>query len=130
MSDINRVYSSQRYSSTQTASRGTNGHGCVIGNGYSSHLKAAQYNGDRSQTDGAKVCSGIFITRLLPKTTDRQVTEHIKNATGYSVKAQKLQTKFTSYSSCYVRCSQAIRTSLMDASVWPGRTLVKLYYDF
>ena len=101
----------------------------VIGNGTSStRLRCASER--RSQAPSQhRQCTGLFLSRLHPHSTVAEVGIHIRNATGISVKPEKLQTKYSTYASFCIRCDVKLRNTLMDANVWPSGSLVKQFYE-
>ena len=104
---------------TQTANNvliGTGSHG----------LKASQPIARSEQNQ--RQCTGLFITRLAPKTTSDNISDHIWNVTGYSLKAERLQTRWDDYRSFYIRCDRRMRDNLLQANLWPKDVLVKPYY--
>ncbi len=98
--------------------RGTKGSGSAPGLRAVIHRKPDRDN---------KICSGVFLTRLLPNTTSSQIDSYVKAEAGFAVRAEKLKTKYDSYSSFYIRCNGSLRTSLLDGRMWPKGTLVKPY---
>lgn len=101
----------------------------VIGSGKTSmRLKSAPNHHNQVSTQ-SRQCTGIFVTRLDPNSTVAKVGIHIRNATGVFVKPEKLQTKYNTYASFYIRCDSKLRNSLMDATMWPSGTLVKQFFE-
>ena len=102
----------------------------VIGRGTAPGLRAAQrplpYNRDRPRGK----CTGIFTTNLHPMTTAQQMQSFIRRESGYSVTAEKLPTKYDSYSSFYIKCADNIRSHLLDPHLWPEGCKIKPYYSF
>ena len=76
-----------------------------------------------------RTCTGIFITRLRPHTTANDVETYLKQETGMSVNAEKVPTRYNSYSSFYIGCRGPQRVMLLDGRVWPMGSLVKPYYS-
>ena len=74
-------------------------------------------------------CSGLFVSRFAPKTTCGTVSDHIWNVTGFRMKVEPLRTRRDDYTSFYIRCGQQMRVNLLQASLWPKKTLVKPFYD-
>ena len=98
----------------------------VYGSGSSMHLKPAQ---DSSSAEGNRICSGIFVTKLDPRTTVRDIANAVELHTGYRVKPEKMPTKHSSYSSFYIRCERNVRHMLLDASIWPRKSWAKPFYN-
>ena len=93
----------------------------TLGTGSAPGLRAV------SRKSENKTCTGVFVTRLLPSTTPIQLESFIKSEIGAQVKAEKLPTKYNSYSSFFIRCNGQLRTSLLDGRIWPTGSLVKPY---
>ena len=86
--------------------------------------------GPKKDDTTGKMCTGIFVSRLIPRTTQRQLTADVYNNTGHKINPLKIAVKFkNAYSSFYIPCSQRIRKDLMDAKIWPENTLVKEFYE-
>ena len=101
----------------------------VQGTGTAPGLRAINKQRQTVSTDaGNRTCTGIFITRLRPHTTANDVETYLRHETGISVKAEKLPTRYNSYSSFYIRCGDPQRATLLDGRVWPTGSLVKPYY--
>ena len=98
----------------------------MIGKGYSTGLRAAKRLQRRNNNRANKQVTGVFITRLDPRTTSKEVESNVKRHTGISIRAEKMKTKYPdSYSSFYVRGDKQLREKLIDAELWPQRCLVK-----
>jgi len=72
-----------------------------------------------------RTCTGVFVTRLLPQTTAKNVETYVRTETGLNIKAERLPTKYNTYSSFYIRCEDNIRSSLLDRYLWPKGALAK-----
>jgi hypothetical protein len=94
----------------------------LIGTGARGGLTAPKSEGNQRQ------CTGIFISRLKPRTTSDSVIHHIWNVSGFTVKVERIQTRFDGYSSFHVQCDRRIRDDLMQADLWPQDALIKPYY--
>ena len=94
-------------------------------------IKAA--NGSNPRKDGGpqrnRSVTGVFITRLNPRLTSRQIESFIKRETGLKVRPEKLETKYDSYSSFYIPGDSQLRSMLLDASLWPSGALLKPFYS-
>ena len=100
----------------------------VFGTGQPSALRALPRGAPRQQ-EQRKNPVGIFVTRLVPRTTARSIEESIQYDTGIKLRAEPLPTKYPTYRSFFLRCDGRAQSRLLDASVWPRDTLVKLYYE-
>ena len=103
----------------------------TYGTGKSTHVKAATVPSLRRNKPlylGNKIISGVFLSRLDPGVTARQLQLHIKHETGIECKPEKLKTKFGGYSSFFIRSQGYSRSTIMDPSLWPVGTLVKPFY--
>lgn len=120
----------------QRTQRHTNTSDIVIGSGAHS-LKAAQsvtsYSGSRTHKDmetrQPKQCTGVFVSRLKPKTSCDNVASHVWSVAGHRVDVEKLQTRYQSYTSFYVKCSRHIRMDLLNGELWPSGALIKPFYS-
>jgi hypothetical protein len=99
--------------------------GIILGTGSAPGLRAVR--NPKSAKTNNKSCTGVFITKLVPNTTSTQLESYVKSELGVHVRAEKLPTKYDSYSSFYIRCSGQLRTSLLDGRIWPAESLIKPY---
>ena len=102
----------------------------LIGRGLEGSLKPAP--AQRYGTPvaaGNPIVTGIFITRLDQRTTPRMLQMHIKAETGLSVRAEKLRTKYSTYSSYYIRCDKKVRQDLLSPYIWPKGILFKEFEE-
>lgn len=99
----------------------------ITGSGSVSGIRSSKYDSRPNKPN--RVCTGLFVTRLHPRTTNRQIEDHVQKATGYAVRVEKLETHYQSYASFYVRADKNTREALFDASVWPKGSMVKLFFD-
>ena len=76
-----------------------------------------------------RTVTGVFVSRLDPYTTPKQIYLHIKRMTGYICRPEKLQTKYGGYSSFYILADVLHRRVLLDPQLWPSGTLLKLFYN-
>jgi hypothetical protein len=106
-----------------------NSNDMIIGRAKACGLKAVVHRRSNQNSHVNQICTGLFITRINPRVTIRDLELHVLNTTGYRVKPEKLPTKYDSYSSFYVRCNQVLRNVLFDASIWPEGSMVKSYYS-
>ena len=102
----------------------------MVGCGSAPGLQAARRHGPR-KTSGSynRSCTGIFVTNLHPKTSPAQVESFVKRETGHKIVAERLQTKYSSYSSFFIRGDQRLRSDLMDPYLWPADCKVKPYFS-
>jgi hypothetical protein len=102
----------------------------VFGSGKCTNVKAVQTRRSvrKSSNSGNKLISGVFLSRLDPHTTSRQLQLHIKHETGVNCRPEKLKTKYSGYSSFFIRTQGFNRTTIMEPSLWPAGTLVKPFY--
>ena len=106
----------------------------VVGNGSYRDLRAAnmkfgvvRQNVIKSNMNQS--VSGIFVSRLSPQTTVRQISLHIKRETGFNVRPERLPVKRDSlYSSWYIRAENRCREDLFSAHLWPKGTIIKPYF--
>ena len=102
----------------------------VTGKGYSTGLKAARQPQRNREPNSTKQITGVFVSRLDPRTTSKDVEQNIKRHTGLSIRAEKMRVKYPdSYSSFYIRCEHQVRSELLDAELWPQRCLVKPFEE-
>jgi hypothetical protein len=104
----------------------------IIGNGPNTDIAAAHNNRDRNNSKNDynnRSVTGVFVTRLSPRTTSRQMEICIRKQTGLGVRAEKLVTRFDSYNSFYIPCENNIRSTLLDACIWPRGVMVMPFYS-
>ena len=103
----------------------------VHGAGKPTTLKSSgKYTQSTSQKQSQnKQVTGVFVTRLAPTTTTKQLFLHIKGETGTLCYPQKLPTRYGGYSSFYIPADRRTRSKIMDPDVWPPGVLVKLFYS-
>ena len=75
-----------------------------------------------------QVVSGLFVSRMSPSTTVRQMTLHIRRETGYSICPERLPAKHDTYSSWYIRTNNQCMQDLYNAALWPKNSLIKPYF--
>jgi len=98
----------------------------VYGKGASS---LSMKTGPGRQNRPNRVCTGLFVTRLHRRITPAQLDKHVHLASGYTIKAEKLETKHDSYSSFFVRAFRSLRDALMDPDIWPTNSMVRLFFE-
>ena len=101
----------------------------VIGGNIKSSVKAVTSSRCKSTQQTDRVEKGIFVSRVKPRTSARDIQQLVCDETGLSVKAEKLKTRYKSYSSFFIPCDKRITRRLLDKSVWPTGALVKVYED-
>ena len=103
----------------------------VFGTGIATDIRAVR--GRREQQSGeqrkARSVTGVFITRLDPRLSAIKLGSFIRRETGLTVRPQKLDTKYQTYSSYYIPSNGHMRQTLMDPSLWPSGTLLKPFYN-
>jgi hypothetical protein len=104
----------------------------VVGTGTFSNIRGANMRPISSRLPikpkNNQTATGLFVTRLSPRTTTRQLILHLRRETGYSIYPEKLATKYDTYSSWYIRANSQCMRDLLNPSLWPKNTLVKPYY--
>jgi hypothetical protein len=104
----------------------------IFGTGLASGVKASQVDSKsntQKQPGPNRTVTGVFVTRLNPRTTTRQLEAHVQKSTGQTVTAEKLLTRYETYSSFYIRADRRMRDTLLDASVWPKGCLIKQFFE-
>ena len=102
----------------------------VIGNGRGLTLRASNQNTKAMvNSNPNRTVTGVFITRLDPRTSPHKIELHIRHETGLNVRAEKLDTKWDSYSSFYIGGDRYIRDTIMYPGLWPAGVLVKHYHS-
>ena len=101
----------------------------MIGRGTAPGLLAARRHGRKDAAPmHNRMCTGIFLTNLHPRTTAKQVAFYVKKELARDVNVEKLPTKYDSYCSFHIRCDHQARNVLMDPDIWPADCKVKLFY--
>ena len=104
----------------------------IYGSGSGTGLRAATHKQNlpsAKPNGGESRITGIFVTRLEPKTSPQQVQHLVKRETGLLVRAEKLQSKYTTYASFYIRGDRRLQDTLLCAEMWPKGTLVKRFVE-
>ena len=68
------------------------------------------------------------MTRLSSRTTTQQVERNVHVETGLTVRAEKLDTRYNTYCSFYIKGDRRLRDQLLSADIWPEGTLVKPFF--
>ena len=92
-------------------------------------LRAVTNHSQKTAKSMNRTCTGVFVTRLKPHTTSSNVEAFLRQELGLSVKAEKLQTRYNTYSSFYIACSGYNRAKLIDGTVWPKGSLIKPFFS-
>ena len=75
-------------------------------------------------------CTGLFVSRLLPKTSAGNVQKHILAETGLTkFRVEQLKTRYDTYSSFHIRCEKQVLNSLLNPDIWPQGLLIKPFYN-
>ena len=104
-------------------------HSAVIyGKGDSNGLKAVPRD-DRSKSDSSNhdTITGVFISRLLPRTTPKDLQVRIHRETGLPINPYKMSTRNPSYASFYIEAGRADRLILLNPELWPTNSLIKAF---
>ena len=103
----------------------------IQGTGTAPGLRAVKRYNRQTGSNNAdnRSCTGVFITRLRPHTNATDVETYIRHEIGMDMKAEKLPTRYNTYSSFYIRCSDPRRATLLDGRVWPTGSLVKPFFS-
>ena len=119
----------QTHSTGTISKKGVAQEGILFGSGTSHGLCAARRRQPHNGQSGNRTITGLFVTNLEPRTTTKQIEVYVKRESGYKVTAEKLRTKFDSYSSFYIPCDQTTRRQLMDPFLWPAESKIKPFYS-
>jgi hypothetical protein len=112
-----------------TVSTGTHDQ-IVLGKGHISSLRVVQRERKSTTSSSrARQCTGVFVSRFAPRTSSNQIQQHIRHETGLSIRAEKLDTRYNSYSSFYIPGDRRTRDQLMTSDLWPVGTLIKLFFN-
>lgn len=84
---------------------------------------------DDTNSHSNRTVIGLFISRLPQRMTARQMELRIRREARVNVRVEKLQTRYPTYSSFFIRCDSHVRRSLSDPSIWPQGALVKPFYS-
>jgi hypothetical protein len=102
----NKPYSRPQGSTRNETGNQSRKEGVVFGTAPSTQLKAAQCSHESRKQGGNRICSGVFVTLLDPRTTVKRLAANVKLHTGYIVKPEKLPQRYDMYSSFYIRCDK------------------------
>jgi hypothetical protein len=104
----------------------------IHGTGSGTGLRAVSHKSGplTSRTEPVRrVITGVFVTRLEPKSTVYQVQALVKRETGMEVRPEKLQAKYGTYASFYIRGDKRLQDRLLCAEMWPKGTLLKRFIE-
>ena len=99
----------------------------IYGRGHSTRIRAVPKDINVLHQRNAAI-TGVFVSRLDPKTTSSDLQMLIRQETGLRVKPQKMRTKSTLYSSFYIEANKSSRDLILHPDVWPKYTLLKPFY--
>ena len=103
----------------------------VFGRGFSTNIRSVGKPSKHSTAtkQNQRRITGVFLTRLAPKTSAAQVALHVRKETGLTVRPEKLETKYNTYSSFYIPGDQRCRDELFCKDLWPMGSLLKPFYS-
>ena len=101
----------------------------LIGRGTCYNLQSVQPKRQSVPNYPNRTITGVFLSRLGPKTTAAQLAVHIRREKGLTVRPERLRTKYSEYSSFYICVDKYHRSTIMDIDLWPKGTLVKPFYN-
>ena len=101
----------------------------VIGVNSNTRIKAVQPRRNAPVSQENKVEKGLFLSRIRPKTTAREIYNLVQDETGISVQVEKLNTRYNTYSSFYIACDRSSVKHLLNKAVWPAGALIKIYEE-
>ena len=77
---------------------------------------------------GNRSCTGLFVSRLQPHYTPKQVESFVWQQAGEKVRVEKITGRSSQHSSFYIPCDRPVRDALKDSSIWPTGCFIKLYF--
>ena len=95
---------------------------------YDQKIKPASKHRDREEYANRSI-TGTFISRLSPKASAADIAVFVHRETGLTVRPERLQTKYQSYSSFFIRGNNRQRRTLMSEHLWPRGIIVKAFYE-
>ena len=81
-----------------------------------------------SSSSGNRSCTGLFVSRLQPHYTPKQVESFVWQQAGEGVRVEKITGRSSQHSSFYIPCDGPVRDALKDSSIWPTGCFIKLYF--
>ena len=80
-----------------------------------------------SSSSGNRLCTGLFVSRLQPHYTPKQVESFVWQQAGERVRVEKITGRSSQHSSFYIPCDRPVWDALKDSSIWPTGCCIKLY---
>ena len=71
----------------------------------------------QSYSNPNRYITGVFISRLNPRTSPPQIATHIYHETGLRVRPEKLNSRYGNYASFYIKVGRRDRDTLMDVDL-------------
>ena len=112
---------------TRSAADGTTDE-VVIGASRAFRLRPSA-RAEKQRASRARRPVGIFVTRLHPRTTTREIDSHVRDETGCKVNSEQLATKYDTYASFFIRCHDDLAAKLLRSQVWPKGVMVKYFFE-
>ena len=97
-------------------------------NNWSNELRAVP-NKLRSTPHQNKRCTGLFDSRLMPKTQPETLQKHIFKQTGLKLQVDKIRSKYDTYTSFHVHCERHTLNKLLNPYMWPTAAFVKQFME-
>ena len=98
--------------------------GITIGSGPGSSLRAVVPPSQKQHpTPSNRHCTGLFISRLEPQCSAKQLQTYIWKQAGHRVRTEKIKTRYDTYSSFYIPCERRVREDLHDPSILSGQVV-------
>ena len=88
-----------------------------------------QHNKPVDNSKPNRTCTGLFVTRLPERYSAWQLEKCVWLNSGYNVKAEKLNTRYDTYTSFYIPADRQLRDALMDPDIWPVKSMVRLFFN-
>ena len=88
----------------------------------------------KAQIEGIKAISrirkaSIFVSRLDPALDPKVLEAHVERSVGFTVTAEKLKTRYNTYSSYHITALCDDPKKLLSADLWPVNALVRWFYN-
>ena len=78
---------------------------------------------------GVSAKSSLFITRLSPSTSSKDIESFVKENFNITIECQKLVTKYDSYASFKILLDTKYFDTLLNPSNWPEYVLVRKFFE-
>ena len=103
----------------------------ILGKGKNFTIRSSNNNVNKQhkKRDSPKQQIGIFVSRLTPKTRDRDVALHVRNETGLNMRCDELPSRHFSYKSFVLKLAPKFHNKLLNPEIWPVGTIVRKCYD-